>query len=115
MKTSPFATLLLAAALAACGGQQNDGAVEAAVSEAAAVETASDSAVEMPAEPVAVGELPPVCRQAVAENEKYIATLSGEEKAEEQKHLDEWLAQLKLAEPAEQEESCKTALEAEKD
>ena len=106
MKTSPFAALLLAAALAACGGQQNDGAVEAAVSEAAAVETASDSAVEMPAEPVAVGELPPVCRQAVAENEKYIATLSGEEKAEEQKHL---------AEPAEQEESCKTALEAEKD
>ena len=55
----------------------------------------------------------PVCKEALADQKKFVE--SAENKAEEQKHLDEWLAQMKEATPQEQEESCKATLEANKE
>lgn len=97
-------------------------ASEASASAPEASEAVSASA-EVPAEGSAsdakagdaattVDALSKVCKDAIAEEEKYIGTLSGTEKTERQKEFEEWRKSLLMADSrADQDENCKTALE----
>lgn len=130
MQKSLIPAALLALLLTACGGESQTPA--AASSQPAAASTASEAPVETTASAeadtpapaseaaaasssasAATGMNSPVCKEALADQKKFVE--SAENKAEEQKHLDEWLAQMKEATPQEQEESCKATLEANKE
>lgn len=121
MQKSLIPAALLAMFLAACGGntaQQSAASVASApaseVMVSAPAEMASE-AVEMASEATTAampaGELPAVCKEAEADENKYIETLSGAEKEERIKSRDEWLASLQQVSAAEQEENCKQHLD----
>lgn len=61
------------------------------------------------------GKPVPLCKEAETLENKYIDTLSGAEKEERIHHRDQWLAGLKQAIPAEQEENRRQAIEEAKD
>ncbi|WP_107688624.1 anti-anti-sigma factor [Neisseria wadsworthii] len=128
MKHPLIPAILLSLLLAACGGNENQPAAPASAPEPAtqasapAADNAASEAADM-AEPKAssiaaatpAGELVPLCKEAETLENKYIDTLSGAEKEERIQHRDQWLASLKQATPAEQEENCKQVIEEAKD
>ncbi|EGY52384.1 hypothetical protein [Neisseria shayeganii] len=117
MKKTLMPAALLALFLAACGGEPaapETAAPAPAVAEAsapAAVPTASEVATASEAAVAPMGELIALCKEAETLENQYIETLSGAEKEERIKHRDTWLASLKEATAAEQEENCKQAIE----
>lgn len=122
MQKTLIPAALLALFLAACGGNTAQQSAASAASAAPASEEMVSAPAEMAseaAEPVSgaataampAGELPAVCKEAEAEENKYIETLGGAEKEERIKSRDEWLASLQQVSAAEQEENCKQHLD----
>ncbi|KPN71135.1 hypothetical protein [Neisseria sp. 83E34] len=123
MKHPLIPAILLSLLLAACGGNENQPAAPASAPEPAtqASAPAADKAASEAdmAEPKAssaaaatpAGEMVSLCKEAETLENKYIETLSGAEKEERIQRRDEWLASLKQATPAEQEENCKQVIE----
>ncbi|MDO4694002.1 MAG: anti-anti-sigma factor [Eikenella sp.] len=112
MKKTLIPAALLALLLAACGGEK-PAAPETAEQAPAVAEASSPAEAATASEAAAapVGELVAVCKEAEALENQYIETLNGAEKEERIQHRDTWLASLKEATAAEQEENCKQAIE----